>query len=257
MNEWNENNKSEGRANSFGLPEGYFQKSARSVLNKIEWQNEHKDFLRLPELKGRAGFEIPENYFRKNGYKLEMSCYPALKDVKVKDVFVVPENYFDENKRLVLQASLRSADEPADDLKTKPLIVKTNPFTTPGNYFETKADSLTKALLPASGRVINLFSKRLGFSVAAMLMLAMGVWMYVVYFNRPAEEDCGTIACLDKKDLMKTKTLERMDDDELYELVDPTVLEKRIQDTGVDDLKNKINDTNFKEISVEDLLDGI
>lgn len=253
MKEWIENSEFEEGSKSFGLPNDYFQKSAGSIFNKIEWQDEHKNFPRLLEVKQTVGFEIPTNYFIKNECALELVCYPTLIGLRNKNVFYVPENYF-EGTEISMLATIVDFEE---DFQTLNTLRKVNSFKVPENYFEQGTNTIAQELQSKSGKIVNLFARRLTYSIAAMLTIVLGVWMYAVYFDTLPEKDCGTIACLDKTDLVKTKTLERMDDEELYELVDPTLLEKRIQNAEATNSKNEIKDTSLKGISLEDFLDGI
>jgi hypothetical protein len=58
-----ENNENNGGPNNFGLPEDYFKKSAGSIMNKIEWLEEHKAYPNLTGLKKESGFVVPALYF--------------------------------------------------------------------------------------------------------------------------------------------------------------------------------------------------
>ncbi|WP_317898546.1 hypothetical protein [Aurantibacillus circumpalustris] len=257
MKEWNKNNQFGEGSTNFGLPEGYFQKSAGSIFNKIEWQDEHKEFPQLLKFKQADNFKVPESYFVRKESELELIYFPILVGLRNKGVFEVPQHYFEEKGIDELTTLVANDINTLETFATLDSLEKTNSFRIPENYFEEKSKAIAQKLQPQSGKIVNLFSRRLGYAVAAILVVVLGLWIYNIYFTGLQAEDCGTIACLDKKDLVKTKTLERLDDDELYDLVDPSLLEEKIQNTDTKNSNSKTKDTSFKEISVEDLLDGI
>ena len=78
MDKNNENNSFNSEPNNFGLPQGYFQNSANSIINKIEWVDEHKEFPFLAKLKKESGFVVPQKYFSDNETKLELLEFPKL-----------------------------------------------------------------------------------------------------------------------------------------------------------------------------------
>src|SRR4051812_4242512 len=100
MSKHPENNDFNTEPNNFGLPEGYFERSANSLFNKIEWLEEHKEFTHLSELRNlvNSGFIVPLNYFDKSESDLELIAYPDLLKQKssVPNGFIVPENYFED-----------------------------------------------------------------------------------------------------------------------------------------------------------------
>jgi len=90
-----------------------------------------------------------------------------------------------------------------------------------------------------------------------MLLVVISVWIYNYYFKPVEVNDCGTIACVDRMDLVKTKNLEALDNEELYELVNPAELEKNLN-SGRDKKTPTISpDSGLKDIPTEELLDEI
>jgi hypothetical protein len=251
----NLNNEFNTEPPSFGLPEGYFQKSAGSIFNKIEWQEEHKDFPNLVRVKDLKTFSVPENYFADTELRLELTAYDKLRSIQKNSGFNVPVNYFEEAKD-------RSTFGISGDVESLPAKLtgfkKQNNFEVSAGYFEKNALKLNELLgnkKPA--RVINLFSKKVGYAMAAMLLVVFGFWTYDYYFTPVAIQDCGTIACVDKIDLVKTKNLENLDNEELYELVNPTELEKKLDKKESSEGGKKATDSSLKDLSTEDLLDEI
>ena len=96
MDKNNENNHLNSEPNNFGLPQGYFQNSANSIIKKIEWVEEHKNFPALEKLKKQSGFIVPNDYFVTNENKLELIEFPKLSALNKINAFKTPANYFNE-----------------------------------------------------------------------------------------------------------------------------------------------------------------
>lgn len=252
MKEENENNQLNEQAGNFSLPEDYFQKSAGSIMNKIEWQEEHKDFPRLTQLKKENIFLVPENYFSQMERELELFDYPTLSRIEKKNVFLVPSNYFEALEVDELSRILGDSEHIFTKLNA---LEKQNSFQVPGNYFEqTEKQIAGKINIRKGTKVISLFAKRTGFAAAALFISVMGVWLYNFYFAPVTPVDCGTIACLDKKDIVKSKSIESLDDDQLYDLVDPSALEEKLG--VIKKTPPKQNDSSVNVFLEEELLEG-
>ena len=238
-----ENNESKG----FDLPKDYFNDFSASVLNKIEWIKEHKEFPLLEKMKEKHGFIVPENYFEKLEVKQELLLYPLLSSTIKQNNFEVPSSYFEE-----LDASLNAGNEE----KVFPIldgIQKINAFTVPENYFHVTAEKI-ESQLSTKTKVINLFSvKTWTVSAAAILVITLGFWLFSSYFS-PAEKDCGSLACIDKSELLKNKNLENVENDELYEVVDTKKLEENLNKKPSE---NKKTNDSSDQISTDDLPDEI
>lgn len=257
MKDEKENNQFNREPGNFGLPEGYFQKSANSIFNKIEWQEEHKEFKNLIELKNENVFSVPENYFSANEKNLELIDYSFLRANQNKNPFKVPANYFEAGVVLELTKVLSDVPDELSGFEKLNSLKKQNAFTVSENYFGENENRLIQITQPKKeAKVISLFSKRIGLSAAALLTVVLGLWIYSIYDVPVAAEDCGTIACLDRQDLVKSKSLERLEDDELYELVDPKILEKKLEKTELKNNNSK-SDTSLDDMSEEDILDNI
>jgi hypothetical protein len=248
-----ENNPLNEDQNNFDLPKNYFQKSANSIFNKVEWEEEHKDFPKLKENKKNSGFIIPENYFASNEMELELTDFPAILSVPKKDAFKVPDDFFEiaESKiyeRLDVRSSLSMLEE----------IQKQNNFKVEEGYFsenEKRLYTLLETSKPV--RIINLVVKRSVYAVAALLVVVIGIWMYDYYFTPVTVKDCGTIACVDRNDLVKSKSLESLDEDELYEVVNSKELEKKLEQEELNTQPKNEKDSSQDDSSEEDLLDEI
>ncbi|MCE3229106.1 MAG: hypothetical protein K0S32_3657, partial [Bacteroidetes bacterium] len=239
-----ENNDLNREPNNFGLPEGYFQNSASSIFNKIEWMDEHKQYPRLSELNKESGFIVPRNYFDASESELELIDYPNLLQHKKDAGFIVPQNYFEELEvselaKVISQDPTRSI-LPMNSIEEDELnsiskdfleeefkheltgfdllnsIEKKNSFVVSENYFESSLNKISSAVRnkeqatrnkEQGTKVIRLFSAKIIYSAAAaMLVITLGIWIYNQYFKPVATNgDCGTLACVDKKDIIKAK----------------------------------------------------
>jgi hypothetical protein len=184
----NENNNRE-RKPGFGLPGDYFSHSAQSIMNRIAWETEHEEFPGLRSLKGTTGFVLPENYFVQMSDRTELLAFESLQGLKKSGTGMgVPENYFTEN-----------------------------------------AGEFERLLTQKESRIISLrVLRRVTYLAAAILILSAGIWIFKGTIVEKPEVDCGTIACLDKKEIIESKSLESLDDEYLYELADPESIERNM-----------------------------
>lgn len=246
--------------NNFALPEDYFQKSAAKIAAKIEWQEEHKAFPQLADHKAKAttiagGFVIPKNYFSTNETKLELSEYPLLKSLRIETGFSVPLNYFDELEVGELAQKLVDSENELNGLERLRLMNKENSFSVKEDYFsKNEAQVIDKLIVKNVARIIPLNWIRFVSGIAALLIVVLSYYTYRFYFAPVSLSDCGTMACVDKKELIKTTNLENLEDEELYELVSPQKLEEKL---GMEGNKTTLEDSSLKNVSTEDLLDEI
>lgn len=261
-----ENNNKNNEQAKFGLPDGYFQKSASNIFNKIEWQEEHNQFPTLLGYKKKSGFIVPENYFSKKESKFELLEFEKLNSLKKNNPFKVPENYFDEDVLKLVTLSQVEVSSELNEYKTLASLKKQNSFIVPNNYFVENEEKLKGFITESSTslsmtdkrqnktKVISLFSPKMWYSVAALLVIAVGLWMYNSYYKTTELKDCGTLACVDKIDLVKAKHLESIETEDLYKLVNTKKLE--------DNLEKKSNqkqskDNSLDSVSTDDLLDEL
>lgn len=263
MFENNENNDLNKEPNKFGLPKGYFQDSAASIIQKIEWIEEHKAYPYLSELKKESGFIVPQKYFTENESKLELLECPTLFSLNRANNFKTPANYFEELESLQLSNLLIDEENELTAFDKLNAVKKQNNFKVDENYFSASTEKLTAAVLneKKEAKVIKLFSAKVWYAAAAVLTITLGLWAYNQYYKVEEFKDCGTLACVDKFDLVKTKNLEALDSDELYELVDTKKLEEKLNNKTEDKIETKNDekdlDTSLKNVSQEDLLDEI
>lgn len=195
---------------------------------------EHEAFPLLSKLDKASGFIVPENYFNENAFKLELLDAPTLNSFKKENAFEIPVGYFVESKT---RLTTIVADDDLNAYPTLSSINKTNPFVTSENYFEKSKKTILNKTLHVGGntnnsggaKIISLFTKPVRYAAAAMLMISIGLWIYNSYFRTEiATEECTTLACLEKKEIMKFK-YENIDMDELNDAaVDLKKLEKNL-----------------------------
>lgn len=253
MKEEQENNQMGGEPGGFSMPPGYFDRLAGQVLLRVEWEKEQQAYPQLLRLRNKAVFALPDDYFQKNVCRLELTPYPGLRRMSGSTGMSVPHDYFAENEPR-LMAALSEENTPL--LKLMP---KVGGFAVPPDYFERNAERLGQALhVPEQkrARVILLRApKRVMWAAAALLFLVIGVWAYRMWWIRPADQDCGTIACVDKKDLLKARVLDNLETDELYELVNSEKLEQKLKD----EVTAKAADSSLGDGDqvLDELMDGI
>lgn len=219
----------------FNTPEGYFNRSKASILNKAEWLSEHEAYPALLALKGKHGFVVPEQYFDINTVKLELLDLPNLSAITKQTHFTVPDTYFEKGKS-ELANTLELQDE-LSEFKTLSALPKTTSFQVKATYFEESRTQIKQA--NTSARIISINRKPMWFAAAAVLTIVLSVWVYNAFFNVPVviDEDCHTLACIEKRDLLKYK-LDNLDNEELYDLVNTEKLEKKLNTTqSTDTLK--------------------
>jgi hypothetical protein len=266
MNLNEENNKpNKNENNPFSLPEGYFGSFAQKMMHKIEVAEELKEFKLLSSIDKKLPFITPGNYFANSEVKNELAIYPKLTEVKKENAFVVPQLYFESSAKAI-ENKIGSAEE----LKAYPALYsigKENSFTTPQNYFEDFSPTVREKLVdghPYSHRdeedgivrILHIvFSKKTAYAIAAMLVISLGL-----YFYNSGEEtvtNCGTLACLDKTEILKSNQVTNMDEESLMKLVDPEKLSKNLKEASENSDTKQETDYVLENADVNDIVDEI
>lgn len=258
MEDNSKNNHDSKGETSFGLPGGYFEKSAQTIINKIEWEEEHKSYPHLLKLKGNSAFGVPEDYFLKNEVSLELHDFPKLQKLMRRPGFSTPVDYFDLNEFKIFEELKSEEHNELSSFRNLNSISKQNNFYVPLEYFPSnKAHVTTRLEQAADNKVVSLFRKSVAYSIAAMLLVVISLWVYNYYFRPMEVKDCGTIACVDRVELVNSKSLETLDSDQLYDLVNPGDLERNLN-VDTDAEKPAGNpDTGLRDVPMEELLDEI
>ena len=218
----NEQEYTEGGRGGFSLPDGYFGDAARALVNRIEARDELRDYPVLASLRETCPFSVPEGYFADD--RLELVRYPSLIELRGSLPLTVPSNY-------VATAADRLEDAVhAGETPVLAALRRDPPFRAPAGYFDGAGDRVRDLLADRpSARIYRL---PVWLNAAAVLVIALGIWYYRHAAPVPAAADCGTIACLERDDLVRARALENADDEDLYELIDPGRLESKLYTPG-------------------------
>lgn len=263
------NNDNNNENNPFSLPDGYFGSFSKKMMYKIELADELKEFEILSSIEKKLPFAIPQNYFSSAEVKSELSAYPKLAAVKKENAFAAPELYFE-----ISASAIKTKIEIAEELKAYPTLyslTKENAFAAPENYFEGLSHKIrgemfvSKDESSAVTKILHLvFSKKTAYAIAATLVISLGLYFY----NSGKETvsgDCGTLACLDKKEIIQGSQLLNMDDDALMEMVNTDKLSKNLKENIKESVKEEEIKTDkqtkeeyiFENVDVNDIADEI
>ena len=189
---------------------------------------EHEVYPFLSSVNKESGFIVPENYFETSASKLELLNTPVLANTTKLNSFDVPADYFSQKKLHIV-----SGIEGVEELSSYPSlnkIEKVNPFVTSENYFETSRKTiLGKNTNEGGAKIISMNRKPLWFAAAAVLMITFSLWIYNSFVKDPIiTNECTTLACLEKRDVIKYK-LDNFDTEEILDAaVDLDKLEKNL-----------------------------
>jgi hypothetical protein len=227
-----------GRENSFAVPENYFDTLSDRLIAKIEFKTELEEFPELSRISKKAGFELPDGYFKTKEnsleYQYELSVFGQLKKIKAELKGIEKEEYFE-----TLDKKLASRIELASELKDFNLlsaIEKKNNYAVDPEYFETIADRVKerKYSTAAQPSLIEkllhfIFKPQMIFAYSIVILAAIGLtW----YFNDPVQKvvsgDCKTLACLEKNELLNEQNMGDFDEENLYDEVDIEILDKQL-----------------------------
>jgi len=213
------NNSINNDESSFGLPENYFQRSERSILNKAEWLDEHAELTRLSQLKTRLnssyyGFDFPLDYFTTFHSRAELLPFSNLHLISKANNFKVPEGYFDElNSKLVLTSIQKTSKQ-------------NKGFS---NHFFSK-----------NNHPLSIARKRVSLAIAAVLLISFGFWIIQSTKQKIDLSECNSLACLEKQTILNNLNELNFENDELYELVNPQDLQEELDIDVIQNEKNNL-----------------
>lgn len=246
------------KKNSFVLPEGYFDSFSTRLLNRMECEQELAEYKILSGVNRKLKFAVPQNYFSSlTGileYKYEASVFPELSKIAKPALKPLPADYFEEmDKKVMEKIELTSELKEFSVLSS---IEKKNNFRLVPDYFENSTDDVKEKIHASNQRIPNvfqtifeqlfaiLFKPKMAFALSFILIVGFtAVW----YFNRNDSSletgACKTLACLEKNELLNENNIRDFDDENLYEMVDMEMLDKKISgvDTDKDSLKTNDN----------------
>jgi hypothetical protein len=270
----NENNGPENnKSNPFGMPDNYFDSFKSRMLLKIELADELKEFNILSGIDKKLPFVTPENYFANSlESKVELAPYQKLAALNKENGFATPELYF-ETASVVTLNKIEAVDE-LKEFAMLGSLEKQNGFAVPNAYFENLSHELREKIVAEKNKagvldnVLHIvFSKKTVYALAATLVLSLGLYFYNST-EKVVATDCGTLACLDRKDILKDNQLLPLDEESLMEVVNVESLsknlDKRLQENekntkGKDAESGSTEKENYviENVDVNDIVDEI
>ena len=233
------------KKNPFDLPADYFDLLPGKLINKIEIIEELEQYPSLSAVNRLLYFAVPENYFIKNEnlleYRYELSVLNELSKIPKPSLKPLTEEYLDTLSNNVLKQI-----EFADELKNYSAlseISKQKVFAVAPDYFETVADRIKERYHSNKAPKVSiveqvlslLFKPKMAFAYSIFLIVGIGMFFYFNQTNTittPEDTgDCKTLACLEKKELLNEHTIQNLDDENLYDLVDVDQLGKQLSAT--------------------------
>lgn len=229
----------------FVVPTCYFDALPGILLNKIEAIQELEQYPSLAGIQKELLFSVPQNYFSKNEnlieYRYELTLFSELSKIPKPSLKPLKEEYLDALTAKILKQSTQE-----DELKsyaTLSAIDKKKVFAVSPDYFDSVADKVKERYhsekvqnISIVEQVINLiFKPRMAFAYSIVLIVGIGL---AVYFNQPEAlippGDCKTLACLERNELLNDRTMQNLDEDNLYDLVDVDELDKQLSGSEAD-----------------------
>lgn len=241
----------------FHVPKGYFEKSGLRLFNKIDCIEELKDFPLLSNLKKENVFVTPDEYFQKSALQLELIEFEKLSGLSKLQVFDIPNHYFDQKAGAIIDEllPLNNVSKYYSELNQ---ISKANVFETPPNYFDARKERILNTLKEKkSAKIFHLSFGQASMAAAAILIISLGFWFYPEQEKIVSPDDCDTLACIEKRELLQSKQIENLDDDELFELVNPAKLEQKLNPMNKSDNSAKKKDSSDAHKISDELLDEI
>ncbi|MGQ0828524.1 MAG: hypothetical protein ACT4ON_09035 [Bacteroidota bacterium] len=237
------------KKNPFVVPTGYFGALPGILLNKIEVIQELEQYPTLSAVSKVRLFSVPQNYFIKNEnlleYKYELVTFNELGKIPKLSLKPLADEYLDAISTKVLKQI-----EQAEELKnysTLSAIDKKKVFDVSPDYFDTVADKVKERYHAEKDQKVSVFEQllntilkpKIAFAYSIVLITAVGL---AVYFNQPntllQSSDCKTLACLERNELLNDRTMQNLDEDNLYDLVDVDELDRQLSGSTADSLAN-------------------
>lgn len=230
----NENGK-----NPFGMPSNYFAAFEDKLKKKMELDNELSEFPLLTSIQKINSFEAPTNYFTKSKnaieHAVELASFQKLQNIKTLNFVDLEDDYVKQ-----LNTALLGKIELVDELKSYSILYvldKVNSFIVSYNYFENlhlsvkeKIHTKKHSTISKFDRVFDfVFGKKLALSFGLTFVVGLSIYFYQDSKNSLTTNDCQTLACLEKQDVLNDKSINNFDDEQLMDLVDIKSLDKQLK----------------------------
>lgn len=252
-----------GNKGSFGMPADYFASFEGKLKEKMELADELNAFPLLASLQKKNVFTFPVDYFAQAEQSLELVTYPHLQSI-VKPL----AKDLDEAYTKQLAASLNYRISVVDELKpyqTLYAMDKTRVFSVADGYFDTVAERVKARIFSADkiqqsvlDRILDVvFGKRTAWAFGLALIIGLAVYFRPEQESMQAGNDCKTLACLEKHEILENKAISSLDEDQLIDLVDVNSLGKQLnlEEERKDTLQGR--QVRVKDMETEQLLDAL
>lgn len=242
-----------GRENPFAVPKDYFGTLAERIVARIELEEELQEFPLLSAISKPVLFETPENYFSalENSleYQQELAAFEELQKANLSVQKELKEEEYFEG----LDQKIAERLSVADELKEHELLYaidKKNNFALDPDYFETIADRVKEKKYAENYSKPSVFATFIAYirrpKIAFAYSIALVMVAGLIWYNYQSQQivpsgDCKTLACLEKKELLNEHTLNALDEENLYDIVDVEELDKQLSadSTGTGSLQNE------------------
>lgn len=225
----------ENGKNPFELPQDYFSSFEEKIKKRLEAENELAEFPLLSSIKKTNSFETPLNYFVTIESKIELASYTKLQSL---DKLVLKD--LDEDYLNHLNSSVKRKVELIDELvsyRTLYAIDKVNSFITEENYFENVTSRIKERVLVSKQRnnsVLDsildfIFGGKIAVAFSVVVIMLVSVYLYKVSQNAVSINNCETIACLEKNEILNEQSVVGFDEEQLMDLVDVKTLDKQLK----------------------------
>lgn len=234
------------KKNPFSMPNDYFDLFAQKMKMKLELEEELKEFVKLSSIIKENGFSVPQNYFAdaeiKLEHSLELQLFSALNAIKKPELKPVSEKYFEASQKNILLGI-----EIAEELKqysTLYALDKQNNFAVPTNYFDSVAEHVKEVYYSTQTSRVSIVETIFSFLLRPRVALAYSTCMIIFvaaffYLNNEnaitIPEDCKTIACLEKNEILDKENLDEFTEETLYDMVDENSLDQILNEEPLQD----------------------
>lgn len=235
----------------FDVPFNYFSLFENKLKAKLEFDTELSEFNLLAAINKNNNFVTPINYFKNSEVKLEnvseLFLFENLQNIKK-----VEHNDLKSEYTNYLQTKLVKKIDLIDEVinyNTLYSLEKTNAYLVADNYFENLHSQIKEKIYATSEIKTNTIDAILDFIFGKKMALAFGLFLLIglsiVLFNASQKTiinaDCNTLACLQKQELLKTKTILVLDEEQLIDLVNEKTFDKQINaEIPIDSLQQTI-----------------
>ena len=253
--------------NSFGLPLDYFSSFEYRLKQKLELQDELEQYSVLSSIQKNNAFGVPINYFKENEHTLEVSSelglYTKLQSYKTFEYPKLSNDYINH-----LNSSVNYKIDLNEELKEYKILYsidKVNSFIVSDTYFETLAERVKEKThvfketkISVLDSILNyIFGKKMAFAFGLVTVISLSVYFYESPKNTFETQDCKTLACLERQEILNnTKVISNFDDEQLIDLVDVNKLHQQLK-SEKKKITPSLNKINVDSISEDDLLDEL